>query len=115
MGDVFLIETMSSVEEALAAVQAVQSVRASHQEVWVSWTLSEERHGCIRSGESVEAALSSVKDLVSTVLFNCCSIPAMRHAVPRVLSKIQTEGLLVKLGLYPNAFIPKGDLYEDKH
>ncbi|MEE8601312.1 homocysteine S-methyltransferase family protein [Euzebya tangerina] len=68
--DLFLCETMSTAEEARAALTAAA---ATGREVWVSWTLAEEGEaGALRDGSGIAAALAAVADLpVAAVLVNC--------------------------------------------
>ena len=69
--DLFVCETMTTAEEARTAVTAATE---SGRPVWVSWTLSDEATGRLRSGETVAEAVAALEDLpVEACLFNCCS------------------------------------------
>ena len=97
--DLFICETMSSTGEAVAAASAA----AAHDKpVWVSWTLRDEGDGRLRSGETVDAALTALSGIpVEAVLFNCCDARAITEAIPRL--RDMTE---LPIGAYANAFVP---------
>lgn len=100
--DILLCETMASAREARAAARAAVAAAdaAPHRpEVWVSWTLQGNRPGRLPSGETVEAALSSVLDLpVDAHLVNCCGANFVAEAVRRLRNLTDTP-----LGGYANS------------
>ncbi|HEY7690327.1 MAG TPA: homocysteine S-methyltransferase family protein [Dongiaceae bacterium] len=96
--DLFLCETMSSGEEARAAVTAVAEFG---RPVWVSFTLHEDKSGKLRSGETLAQAAAKLKGLpVSGILANCCAPESIDAAMPELakLSKVA--------GGYANTFQP---------
>lgn len=97
--DLFLCETMSSGDEALAAATAAS---AFGKPVWVSWTLHEDRSGHLRSGETVAAAAAKIAHLpVTGFLANCCAPEAITAAMPELAAV--TRGTA---GGYANSFRP---------
>ncbi|MBD3224303.1 MAG: homocysteine S-methyltransferase [Caldithrix sp.] len=67
--DLFLIETISNVKEAKAAVEAALQ---GGQPVWLSLTLSDSHPNQLRSGETIEKALHALKKYpLGALLFNC--------------------------------------------
>lgn len=67
--DLFIIETISVIQEAQAAVEAALE---SGKPVLLSFTLSDEEPGKLRSGESVEEALAALAPYdLRGLLFNC--------------------------------------------
>ena len=100
--DLFLCETLSSSSEARsAAIAAAQCDKP----VWISWTLHQNRSGCLRSGETIESAVNDLAGLsVTGTLFNCCSPESITHALPGL---IQTKYHYI--GGYANTFSPIPD------
>jgi S-methylmethionine-dependent homocysteine/selenocysteine methylase len=81
--DFFLCETMSTAEEGRAAATGAA---ATGKPVWVSWTLDDERAGCLRSGESIAGAVRALEDLpVSMRLGNCSRPETLSAALPELL------------------------------
>lgn len=78
--DLFICETMSSIQESLAAARA--ACRFS-KPVWVSWTLHETFPGSLRSREPITGAVKAIRSLpVSGVLANCCSPESITRSLP---------------------------------
>lgn len=78
--DVFLCETMSSAEEAMAAVAGAASVG---KPIWVAWTLEDHGSAKLRSGETIAEAYAALAGLpVSAYLVNCCSPESVTAAMP---------------------------------
>lgn len=103
--DLFLCETMSSGDEALAAATAAC---AFGKPVWVSWTLHEDRSGRLRSGETVAAAARMIAHLpVSGFLANCCAPEAIGAAMPQLAAL--GKGVA---GGYANSFRPVPEDWE---
>ena len=100
--DVFLCDTMSTIDEALAAVPAVADFR---HPVLVGFTLDDEKPGCLRSGESLQNALAQMQALAPAgVMANCCLPERISDAMP-LLSAAGFD----YCGGYANAFtcVPK--------
>jgi S-methylmethionine-dependent homocysteine/selenocysteine methylase len=94
--DLFLCETMSTAQEAHAAVSAVAPFG---KPVWVSWTL-QDRGPRLRSGESLAEAAQALTGLpVQAVLVNCCPPESISLALPELLA----TGL--PAGGYANGFV----------
>ena len=67
--DLFLIETIPSIKEAKAAVEACLKKNIP---IWLSFTLSDEEPSKLRSGEFIEEAIDSLKEYpIDAILFNC--------------------------------------------
>ncbi len=94
--DLFVCETMSSIEEARAAVTGAMG---TGKPIWVAWSLDDA--GTLRSGETVEAAVASLADLpVDAFLANCCSPESITAAMP-TLSRMAGDR---PAGGYANGF-----------
>lgn len=94
--DLFLCETMSTAQEAHAAVSAVAPFG---KPVWVSWTL-QDRGPRLRSGESLAEAAQALAGLpVQAVLVNCCPPESISLALPELLA----TGM--PAGGYANGFV----------
>jgi len=82
--DLFLIETICSVKEAKAAAEAALE---SGKTVYLSFTLSDRLPNQLRSGESIDEALSSLSNYrLDAIMFNCSfpetiseGVKALRH------------------------------------
>ena len=98
--DLFLCETMSTAGEGRAAAKAAAEFG---KPVWVSWTLSDDRSGRLRSGESILAAAQALEDLdVSALLVNCEIPEAATAAMPALAQAAAGR----PYGAYPNGFHP---------
>ena len=97
--DLLLCETMSSAAEGRSAARAACRTGKT---VWVSWTLSEDRSGNLRSGESVADAVAALQGLpVSGCLVNCCAPESITNAMPGLVA----TGV-EWIGGYANTFSP---------
>jgi len=97
--DFFLCETMSSADEARAAVSGAAVVG---KPVWVSWTLNDSGPPLLRSGETIKQALEALDGLnVSALLVNCSIPEAITAAVPELVSLTD-----LPVGAYANGFTP---------
>jgi S-methylmethionine-dependent homocysteine/selenocysteine methylase len=95
--DLFLCETLPSIEEAVIATRAA---RASGQPVWTSVTVSEGDGTVLRSGESLaDAATAAAGEGAEVVLANC-SPPEAISAACEVLSRE-----VASFGAYANGFV----------
>ncbi|HTI02236.1 MAG TPA: homocysteine S-methyltransferase family protein [Acidisoma sp.] len=111
--DLWLGETLSSIAEARAVLEAVAG---DGRPVWISFTLEDEpgaatRAPALRSGETVaEAAAWAAEAGIAALLFNCSAPEVMEPAV-RVAAKIFTDtGAKTPIGVYANAF----EAHDDK-
>jgi S-methylmethionine-dependent homocysteine/selenocysteine methylase len=94
--DLFLCETMGSIEEARAAVFGAQQ---TGKPVWVAWTIHDDETVRLRSGEPLAEAIRRIADLeVEAVLLNC-SIP---EAITAAIPTLTTAPTVV--GAYANGF-----------
>ena len=94
--DLFLIETISSIKEAKAAVEAALQ---GNKPVWLSLSLSDENPKLLRSKETIKEALKSLEKYpLDALLFNC-SFP---ETIDQGLFSLR--GLDLNYGGYANAF-----------
>ena len=97
--DLFICETMSSADEALAAASAACE---TGKPVWVSYTLHEDRSGRLRSGETITEAVGALDGLpIAGFLANCCAPEAITAALP----ELKATGVSY-VGGYANTFTP---------
>jgi len=94
--DVFLIETIASIEHARASLTA--SLRHD-KPVWIALTVDDGDGVALRSGEPLEEVLEVVKDHGPEVVLINCSVP---EAVTRGMAVLSQSGL--KTGAYANGF-----------
>jgi len=95
--DVFLCETMSHINEAIAAARAA---RSTGKPVIVSFTLHEEKPGKLRSGQSLEDAIKELGEFDLEGLSANCTLPErILDAMP-----ILAQSDLNYIGGYANAF-----------
>lgn len=122
--DLFLCETMTNVEEGVAAARAAA---ASGKPVWVSWTLKDDDSGCLRSGETLAQAWAALDGLpIEAAMVNCCAPETITAAMPKLLAlgaplcgghanafahipndwsmKASTKALGVRVDLDPNTY-----------
>ena len=96
--DLLLCETMSTVDEAVAAASAAC---LTGKPVWVAWTLADGGADHLRSGESIEEAWSALGDLpIEAALVNCCAPESISACMPYLA---QTGARYV--GGYANGFV----------
>lgn len=94
--DLFLIETMSNIAEASAALDAVKETAAP---AYVGFTISEDASATLRSGEALEDAVAALASRNPDGIFlNCSSPEAITHALP-ILAR---SG--IRFGAYANGF-----------
>ncbi|MBN3851750.1 homocysteine S-methyltransferase family protein [Paraburkholderia sp. Ac-20340] len=113
--DLWLGETLSSIDEARAARRALgDDVRP----LWLSFTLDDSgdvqaivegrERARLRSGETVEAAVEAALELgAQAFLFNCSQAEIMRAAVVEARDVRERNGAALELGVYANAFEPE--------
>ena len=95
--DVFLCETMSHINEAIAASRAA---RSTGKPVIVSFTLHEEKPGKLRSGQSLEDAIIGLGKIDLDGLCANCTLPERILDAMPILAKSE----LKYIGGYANAF-----------
>lgn len=101
--DLFLAETMSSIDEALHVAEALRTSSNSTGFEWiVSFTLDDSDGTKLRSGESVSEAIHALGEYEPiAILFNCTTPQS-------VLAGIESahENTPFRVGGYPNRFKP---------
>lgn len=102
--DIFICETMSSIEEMQHAMQALKNLD-NEKPVWISWSLKEDKKNQLRSGETIEDALNaSVEIKPEAYLFNCTDPYAITEGIKELKKLTQKP-----IGGYPNVFnVPDG-------
>jgi S-methylmethionine-dependent homocysteine/selenocysteine methylase len=114
--DLWLAETLGSIAEARAVADALHRAGTgppgpanggAAQPLWISYTLDDDHHGALPSGEPVADAVAAAVDLgASAVLFNCCRPETITVALEHTAHLI---GGRVALGGYANRFAIQGD------
>lgn len=100
--DMFICETMSKSDEAVAAARAAVS---TGKPVWVSFNLHPSRHGYLRSGESIAEGVAALDGVpVTGFLANCCMPELIEAGMPALM---KTGAAFV--GGYANTFLPTPD------
>lgn len=100
--DMFICETMSKSDEAVAAARAAA---ATGKPVWVSFNLHPSKHGLLRSGETIGEAVTALDGVpVSGFLANCCMPELIAAGMPEL---VKTGSRFV--GGYANTFLPTPD------
>lgn len=102
--DIFICETMSSIEEMQHAMQALKNLD-NEKPVWISWSLKEDKKNQLRSGETIEDALNASAEIEpEAYLFNCTDPYAITEGI-KELKKLTHK----PIGGYPNVFnVPDG-------
>lgn len=103
--DIFLCETMSSINEAKIAYTAAQKYK---KPIYISFTLSDKlvKNKCkLRSGESIYDIIKNVKP--DAILFNCCKPEIATVALKEI--KQLTD---IPIGIYANSFVSIPDKWE---
>lgn len=98
--DLFLAETLCCASEARAALQAAG---AAGKPCWLSLTLRDLEDATLRGGETVGAALASLRAPPSALLFNCCA-PQSVTAALRAPSSAAARAQGIRVGGYANGF-----------
>lgn len=108
--DLWLAETMSSLEEARVTTQAAQ---ASSKPFWLSYSLHDDdpsQSPKLRSGESLKDAIELAVDLkVDAILFNCSMPEVMEQAVLETKEQLSLLGYDIPIGVYANGFVARGN------
>ncbi|HTQ71744.1 MAG TPA: homocysteine S-methyltransferase family protein [Acidocella sp.] len=105
--DIWLGETLSAIDEAKAALEALPH---DGRPVWMSFTLedSEAARGqtpALRSGEAVaDAATWAIAAGIETLLFNCSQPEVMEPAIRAAAAVFAAAKADITIGVYANAF-----------
>jgi len=94
--DIFIVETASTIREAVAATRAVEEIGML---VWTSFTLSDEGDAKLRSGENLEDAMEQVISAGADAILINCSMPETIDRATHVL-----RHSCVPTGAYANGF-----------
>ena len=110
--DFWLAETQSLIAEAVAIRELLNTIDADNKPLWVSFTLEDSKYldvPRLRSGETVQQAVSVLADLsIDAILFNCCQPEVIEQALDVAKSTLQEKGAThIQLGAYANAFPPQ--------
>ncbi len=111
--DLWIGETVSSIAEARAILDAVESL-GSNAEVWMSFSVPDDPPGTVvtlRSGEAIADAVAAVGTRVSAILFNCSPPEAITIALGHVHDALADNPRNIRVGAYANAFVPKAAGY----
>lgn len=102
--DIFLCETISSIQETQNVLKALDLYNKEIP-IWLSWTLKEDKKDLLRSGESIEEAFKfAEKYNPEAYLFNCTDPNAISSGL-EVLQRLTDK----PIGGYPNVFsVPDG-------
>ena len=102
--DIFLCETISSIQETQNVLKALDLYNKEIP-IWLSWTLKEDKKDLLRSGESIEEAFKfAEKYNPEAYLFNCTDPNAISSGL-EVLQRLTDK----PIGGYPNVFsVPEG-------
>lgn len=95
--DLYLIETISSLREGMAALRAAKE---TGKPVLLSFTLTDDGSKQIRSGESIDEVVRSVNEASPDALLFNCSFP---ESIGAGIAHIEKE-IKVPFGGYANAF-----------
>ena len=110
--DIWQAETISSIEEAQAVVDALANPTAgTDKPLWLSFTLTDDttlKTPCLRSEESLQAALAfSIEVNAEALLFNCSLPEVITEAISVVGPLRDEQAKALRLGGYANAFTPR--------
>ena len=102
--DIFLCETISSIQETQNVLKALDLYNKEIP-IWLSWTLKEDKKDLLRSGESIEEAFKFAEKFnPEAYLFNCTDPNAILSGL-EVLQRLTDK----PIGGYPNVFsVPDG-------
>ena len=102
--DIYLCETISSVEETKNVLESLKRFN-SDKPVWLSWSLEDFNSNKLRSGEGIKAAFLEAEQYnPDAYLFNCTDPDSISKGLIE-LQKLTDK----KIGAYPNVFsVPLG-------
>ncbi len=104
--DLFLIETMSSVDQARGALAATA---ISGKPTWLAVTVDDDDGSRLRSGEAVTGILELVEEFSpEALLVNCSKPEATTSAIGKLASKLEST----RLGGYANGFAGIADAFK---
>jgi S-methylmethionine-dependent homocysteine/selenocysteine methylase len=98
--DIWLAETLSALCEAeLVGDMLTNDARP----LWLSFTLNDEGSAMLRSGETIEDAVSLARQLsAKAIMFNCSAPEVMEDAVKRAKAELGSDTM--DIGVYANGF-----------
>ena len=101
--DLFLAETMSSIDEAVHVAEALNTVPNRQTSDWmVAFTLDDRDGTVLRSGERVTKAIECVSEFEPiAILFNCATPESILAGITEARKATDT-----RIGGYPNRFRP---------
>ncbi len=107
--DLWLAETVSSIDEATAILDALDRCGDTKPR-WISFTVPDEPMAevTLRSGESIPEAMRAVDGRAHAVLFNCSPPEQISHAIDLALDSADPA---LRVGAYANAFESKAEGY----
>ena len=101
--DLYICETMSSINEAKAACTAAKE---SGKPVWLAFSVCDDNPSQLRGGDAlVDAIAALVPKYTNTVLLNCSRPEAIVQALPYLIGKVE------QIGVYANGFTSITSLY----
>ena len=101
--DLYICETMSSINEAKAACTAAKE---SGKPVWLAFSVCDDNPTQLRGGDAlVDAIAELVPEYTDTVLLNCSRPEAIEQALPYLIGKVE------QIGVYANGFTSITSLY----
>lgn len=93
--DIYLLETMSSYQEALKIITLIKEI--SGKPIWISFSTN--KGNLLRCGHQISQLAKSLSKLgIEALLFNCIPI----SIIDEILSNLDTSNTNIKIGLYPN-------------
>ena len=95
--DVFMAETMSSIDQARGALLAISVYQ---KPAWIAFTVDDNDGSKLRSGEPVEDIAKLVSEFNPAAVLINCSVP---ESVTQAVSRLKTLG--VQTGAYANGFV----------
>lgn len=111
--DLWIAETVSSIDEADAIIAAVDRHDPA-AELWMSFTVPDEAPGervALRSGETVADGVAAVRGRASAILFNCSPPEAIGVGLRQVHEALGDNPDGIRVGAYANAFVEKEEGY----
>ncbi|RVU30088.1 homocysteine S-methyltransferase family protein [Neptunomonas marina] len=108
--DLWINETVSSIEEGLFVKALVDELDKPPRPYWVSFTLEDSHpvdQPMLRSGEPVADAVIALANAgVDAILFNCCQPEVIADAIRTAATALKAIDKPIQLGAYANAFAP---------
>lgn len=108
--DLWIIETMSSMAEISAALDAIQKHRLDpSQPIWLSFCLPDEAPDgtvTLRSGESLASVAETFHARVDVFSINCSLPERIEEGIPQLRDALAALGSNAPIAAYANAFEP---------